>query len=73
MLPLRCVSCTSRTYASIFPAFFFLAEMGDYSQSFNLVISPYSNDLKAKLPVTLSHTPCLLITMSVLEPFKAPI
>lgn len=41
-----------------FPPFFFLAEMGDYSQSFNLVVSPYSNDLKAKLPVTLSHTPC---------------
>lgn len=42
-----------------FSRLFFLAEMGDYLQSFNLVISPYSNDLKAKLPVTFSHTPSL--------------
>ena len=41
-----------------FPPFLLLAEIGDFSQSVNLVVSPYSNALKAKLPVTLLHTPC---------------
>ena len=41
-----------------FPPFLLPTEIGDYLQSVNLVVSPYSNDLKAKLPVTLLHTPC---------------